>query len=54
MFLTNFQRLAPGIAISRLRLMITKLKSKKKPDMDGCAPAEPLKACQDDANDKKC
>ncbi|XP_018563236.1 succinate dehydrogenase [ubiquinone] iron-sulfur subunit-like [Anoplophora glabripennis] len=46
------KRLAPGVAIANLRLLVGGFKKKNKPDMDGAAPAEPEKACKVEDEDK--
>ncbi|XP_057654266.1 succinate dehydrogenase [ubiquinone] iron-sulfur subunit-like [Diorhabda carinulata] len=40
------KRLVPGKAIAKLRLLVSGMAKKKKPDMEGTADSDPMKACE--------
>ncbi|XP_072389054.1 succinate dehydrogenase [ubiquinone] iron-sulfur subunit-like [Diabrotica undecimpunctata] len=48
------KRLLPGKAIAKLRLLVANVQSKKKPDMEGTAMSDPLKACKDVKENTTC
>uniref|UniRef100_A0A6P7HIQ6 Succinate dehydrogenase [ubiquinone] iron-sulfur subunit, mitochondrial n=1 Tax=Diabrotica virgifera virgifera TaxID=50390 RepID=A0A6P7HIQ6_DIAVI len=47
-------RLLPGKAIAKLRLLVANVSSKKKPDMDGTAMSDPVKACDQKKENAAC
>lgn len=48
------KHLEPGVAIANLRLILSKLKTKKRGEIEGKKESNPVKACEKKADDDKC